>query len=627
MKQSGATSAVQAVIIPKRGEKDFEPTGFGGQAKLLERSRQAMYQAVSGERTVGSRSLVKATWVPSTQTAVLHSLQGKIFETVGIINRSTSVRMDDNGNPKSVTTTRNELLPEEALFLIERGNLQVYSLPVNAEGTSETIEGWDGQLDTNRQAPMSLQQAMTVMMNKKGLTRQKYLIYAYLKRLGYVVQRASVVDTIRSAPTLPSSISKKAKRTDDLDAEGIIADPQRPIRLVKIWDLLFYIPRRLAQVMSDAACLLASYIHNLSARLRAALTKMITSLAQRTIARGRPSTGFAGVGVGLSASSCGLLGSQKWDSYESLFSSLQIVPFGHDFFLPRTATSSSPAANKGSNATSSIMGTASGPKSEQNEALKPFYYAWRPATAYRKSHPPPPEFRIVVVDAQSQPLLNLWQFQDLFASVPIPGSEEELFGTFDLSTTSIEADNSKAGAETGVMDQDKRQQRLQYERDIKAKNDAKNRAAYGRFSEGKQKFLAERAQARREEKVLRQVVRDSQLPRWRQFFNLFWRSWFGMRLRKLLLLDFALVRMMARLFSHAPPGCFVPSHTTTKNKFGAKKNAQPYKTMNVFPPLKAGRRSVVLAIVDGSITTLLRFGESEFAKYKLSGSPVVPTVA
>lgn len=38
--------------IPKRGEKDFEPTGVAGQNKALEKSRTAMLEAISGERRV-----------------------------------------------------------------------------------------------------------------------------------------------------------------------------------------------------------------------------------------------------------------------------------------------------------------------------------------------------------------------------------------------------------------------------------------------------------------------------------------------------------------------------------------------------------------------------------------------
>ena len=39
-----------APAIPKRGEKDFEPTGFGGQAKLLDKSRSALFSAISTQR-------------------------------------------------------------------------------------------------------------------------------------------------------------------------------------------------------------------------------------------------------------------------------------------------------------------------------------------------------------------------------------------------------------------------------------------------------------------------------------------------------------------------------------------------------------------------------------------------
>ena len=42
-----------APFIPKRGEKDFEPTGFGAQQRALEKSRAAMREAISGERRIG----------------------------------------------------------------------------------------------------------------------------------------------------------------------------------------------------------------------------------------------------------------------------------------------------------------------------------------------------------------------------------------------------------------------------------------------------------------------------------------------------------------------------------------------------------------------------------------------
>lgn len=45
---AGSTSTDTATpFIPKRGEKDFEPTGFGGQSKILEQSRAALFTAIS----------------------------------------------------------------------------------------------------------------------------------------------------------------------------------------------------------------------------------------------------------------------------------------------------------------------------------------------------------------------------------------------------------------------------------------------------------------------------------------------------------------------------------------------------------------------------------------------------
>lgn len=571
MSLTSKSGSASAGVIPKRGEKDFEPTGFGGQTKLLEKSREAMYQAVSGERRVGARSLVRATWDPSTCRAVLHDLQGKIFETIGVISRTTRAERDPTGKQKMVTTARNELLPEEALFLVERGSLQLYSLPSSR---------WTGELDVSRQAPMSLQQAFTELLHADRLTREKYLIYTYLKRLGYVVQRASVVDAARAAPL--TTLRTKA------EAKGIIADPQRPIRLVKIWDLLLYAPRRLAQLLGDAMGVLVRLFRRLVASIGALGSRLSHGMFSRL-----SSLGATRSHGGSSELSKGLLGIQRWDSFDAVFHSLQIVPANHDSPTPHCST---------------LV-----PDTVAKAELEPFYYAWRPATVYRKSHPPPPEFRIVIVNARSQSLPSLWEFEHLFSTIPIAGSDEELYGTVDVA--------SQPSLNAGGDAQDERARRLAYERDIKAKNDLKNRAAYGRFSEGKQKFLAEKAEERKQQYMQRQQNREAQMSAWTKATQGFWRTWFGIQLWKTLLLDFTLLRHLARLFRHAPPGCFVSNGQTSRSRKGRGGN----KPVNVFPLLKAGRRSVVLAVVDGSISTLLRFGEAEFATWKLAGHQPEPS--
>ncbi|SAM84993.1 uncharacterized protein UBRO_07557 [Ustilago bromivora] len=567
------TTTSSGIVIPKRGEKDFEPTGFGGQSKLLDRSREAMFTAVSGQRTIGSRSLVRAVWKPELRRARLLDVQGKIFETVGVIRRETLP--GDTG--KMVTKAINELLPEEALFLAERASLQLY-----------TVEEQEREAQL---VPMSLQQAFASLMLPptegegldEPLTREAYLVYAYLKRLGYVVQRAKVVDAVRSAPVSANVMARKRH----VKSQGVVADPERPLKLVTIWDVLLYIPRRLAQLGGDA---MGTLFRLLQWVWRRTMARFMANIAAR-VARGRGSARSLRFNLGLDAAKggqdgrrfLGEKGNVRWDSYDAVFSSLQIVPSGHDFVLPNSTTTTTTTTT----------------------TLRPFYYAYRPATLYRKSHPPPPEFRIVILNARTHPLPSIWGFESIFAQIPVPGSDAELFSS-TLPSTTCEGEKG--------MDAEQVRERMEYEKSLQVSNQAKNRAAYGKLSLGKQKFLREKAAARQAAVQERKQKQMESEGGWKKF----WASSLGRRFLKVLLMDFGLLKVLARLFRHCPPGCWVENRARRGYR-GKAKNAGAAGAGNVFPPLKAGRRSVVVAVVDGSITTLLRFGESEFARWALYG--------
>ncbi|SNX87688.1 uncharacterized protein MEPE_06398 [Melanopsichium pennsylvanicum] len=669
------SSSAAGIVIPKRGEKDFEPTGFGGQAKLLERSREAMFQAVSGERKVGSRTLVRAIWNAERCRATLLDVQGKIFETVGVIRREQT---SDPKTGKNITKASNELLPEEALFLAERGSLQIY-----------TKEG-----EQARMVPMSLQQAFATLMmpgedgkrQDEPLTREAYLIFAYLKRLGYVVQRASIVDSVRAAPISASTLAKKNNNSssgtgssnssaaftqDQLKAEGIIADPQRPVKLVTIWDVLLYIPRRIAQLTGDAAGSVMKWVQWVWRKTIARFIAMIATQTVRIMGEekkaNKGNAGTLGLALGLKSRGddgrqfLGEKGNVDWDSHDAVFSSLQIVPSGHDFWLPSsspssisTTTHTTALSSTSTNATSlqskESLSVLNEPGSQTREAnkLKPFYYAYRPATQYRKSHPPPPEFRIVILNARTTLVPSVFEFENLFAHIPIPGSDAELFGTLPSShsTTAFGGADSDQAVEAEVngstaMTEEQVKQRVEYEKMLKASNEAKNRAAYGKFSEGKQKYLREKAASRQAAIAQRKsfTTAASQAGIWKRLS----RTLIGKALIKVLLLDFGLLKVVARLFRHCPPGCWSetkPKHPNNNNHRG--KNGRFNKggaggkgsaaagrggTGNPFPALKAGRRTVVVAVVDGSITTLLRFGESEFEKWALFGMAPHPNSA
>ena len=100
------------------------------------------------------------------------SEKGQHFRTMG--------KMDKRG--------RMWLLPEEALYLLERGNLD---LRLREEGEEEKEEegGDEKREEVEEGLPFSLQQAYTFLVGRLGLTLERYTVYAGLKRSGYIVQR------------------------------------------------------------------------------------------------------------------------------------------------------------------------------------------------------------------------------------------------------------------------------------------------------------------------------------------------------------------------------------------------------------------------------------------------------
>lgn len=66
----GSTSVYSSgglrLVIPKRGEKDFEPKPGGGsglQVHVLDAARTAMFEALRAKRTI-SRSVASLLWLP-----------------------------------------------------------------------------------------------------------------------------------------------------------------------------------------------------------------------------------------------------------------------------------------------------------------------------------------------------------------------------------------------------------------------------------------------------------------------------------------------------------------------------------------------------------------------------------
>ncbi|KAI9821924.1 MAG: tRNA-splicing endonuclease subunit sen54 [Pycnora praestabilis] len=159
------SDTTNAPTIPKRGEKDFEPHGTAHQEQILTASRQAMHDALSHPRIHTPKSHIVGHYQPDTHQTRIDAPKGPLFKGLGKADRWGKMW----------------LLPEETLYLVERGNLDL-------RWPSED-DLWEGD-----GMPMSLQGAYACLIGVDGLSLERYTVYAGLKRSGYQVLRAETWD-------------------------------------------------------------------------------------------------------------------------------------------------------------------------------------------------------------------------------------------------------------------------------------------------------------------------------------------------------------------------------------------------------------------------------------------------
>lgn len=179
-------------IIPKRGEKDFEPAPGGGsglQLHVLDRSRDAMFETLRATRTISrlvelltvrsalisccSKTISYGIWYPSIDRVHVTTARGIHFTTMGhSASRTVQHNSTDNeSRGSSKLLKRLELLPEEALYLIERGALFCY------KSVSEPSLVDPSNYDTQSPGPpMSVQQAFAEMIGREDLTLERYQV-------------------------------------------------------------------------------------------------------------------------------------------------------------------------------------------------------------------------------------------------------------------------------------------------------------------------------------------------------------------------------------------------------------------------------------------------------------------
>ncbi|KAI0567588.1 tRNA-splicing endonuclease subunit Sen54 [Gracilaria domingensis] len=142
------------LVLPRRGKKDslLSPAPLTTAQKLKLEERQASLQkAVQAPRVTRQKHLARAEWDRTRHEAVVTVARGNAMHSMGYFSQ---------GN--------HYLYPEEALFLVDRGSMDL------------CING----------LPCSVQRAWaTIMSAPNSLSLNEYLVFAHLRRAGYVVRR------------------------------------------------------------------------------------------------------------------------------------------------------------------------------------------------------------------------------------------------------------------------------------------------------------------------------------------------------------------------------------------------------------------------------------------------------
>jgi tRNA-splicing endonuclease subunit Sen54 len=233
----------------RKGEKDFESHGTRAQENALEQSRQAMTEVLSYTRVHSKQNWVRAWYFPDwwadwreEEHEVAKDGEKKPFahvrDRVVLLEGSSIASMNlgraVTGQPKDKPGRGLDwLLPEEALYLVERGSLDLWwptrsmeelfpaatAPPRQDEAESESvapsakISGEDDEVDEYENGfPLSLQAAYSLLIGNDGdrgkISLQKFQVFSNLKRAGYNVLRAPPTDqqlTI-SQPHPPKSL-------------------------------------------------------------------------------------------------------------------------------------------------------------------------------------------------------------------------------------------------------------------------------------------------------------------------------------------------------------------------------------------------------------------------------------
>ncbi|CAK7896499.1 tRNA-splicing endonuclease subunit Sen54p [[Candida] anglica] len=356
-------------IIPKRGDKDFEPDGTVVQNKQLKESREAMYSALDVRRGHGIKQELVAVWFPQTQEAFVPFLKGPFFK--------------DCGRPQSYGNVQGAWLsPWEAVYLCERGSMRVYlvnevyetylnnasklkELEVQAKSnpsTSNNVNKLDDiEFDYDSHLiSLSLAHLYSLAFSGNPKLIDKYQVYAHLKRLGYLV--------------MPFKDSLELQRVEYQQLERRKNDLPPTIQN--------QILQKLLPIHESIRSWIAQYcpIHLLE------ITKKVSKYIGNSFSVGLQHCRDHGFGFSKR---------KHFFSYNSILQSLRLIP--------SYSTYDSLKDNHVGNIDSSDLSSSS-------------FNVWKPTPQFSKKNPPVPDFQVNVTNTSYEPFPTLSTIQHLFNS-------------------------------------------------------------------------------------------------------------------------------------------------------------------------------------------------------------------
>lgn len=365
----------------RKGEKDFEAHGTRAQETALEQSRQAMEEVLEYTRVHKENNWCRGWYFPDTWadhpedgggSSSSSSPRAPAEQKREVCPRDRVVALEADSGRWLISTGRHIpnvsksqpgwnklwLLPEEALFLVERGSLDLWwptrpleeLLPSTQQRASrQGPEGEEAAAATPAEAPeeeeaevdeyklgvpLSLQAAYSLLIGNEGergkVTLEKYQVYANLRRCGFIVLRAPLVSQTSPQPPM------KAHAT--------------------IWQWLFSLIS-----LSRGGC-----------------------------------AGAANPAVVAAAAYGPLVRPGLYRSYEKVFEQLHVIPR----HVPAEHTQE----------------PAPGPA----DPFRIHYHVWKASNSegFSKTRPGPPDFHVAVADARDTAVPSLGEVSSLLASSP-----------------------------------------------------------------------------------------------------------------------------------------------------------------------------------------------------------------